>query len=272
MWILNDIEQHKKKSKYPKIIIWTLIIIFVWYFSYSYFLWNKTPELVKEIKTFSVTNWDLKTSIFWDWKVLYKQDYNLNFPITWTLEYLNFKEWDLVKAWDIIANIDSTYLEFDVDSKEIAVKKAQADLEAKKNQYSSSDIKLSQEQLDSVKVNLDNIKLAWEIEISNAKSTLETAKLNYNSSLSSIDDFTTLATNEVSNAEIALESAQKDLESARSNLILIEKQEQEKYDNKLEDVITTIWANISFNKEVLLDMDVGNKSKHFVHKVVNEDI
>jgi hypothetical protein len=64
--------------------------------------------------------------------------------------------------------------------------------------------------------------------------------LNYNSSLSSTDDFTTLSTNDVSNSQIAFESAQKDLESAKSNLILIEKQEQEKYDNKLEDIITTI--------------------------------
>lgn len=256
MWILKDIEQHKKKSMYPKIIIWLLILAFAWYFSYAYFFWNKEEVQEKELKSFTVKTWDLKTSIFWDWKVLYKEDYNLNFPITWTIKEINFKEWDFVKAWDVIATLDDSYLKFDVDSAEISLKKARADLDAKKNQYSSSDIKLSQEQLDSVKVNLESVKLAWETDVANYKKALEAAELNYNSILESIDDVWTLWQTEISNAKLALESAQKDLDSAKDNLVLIEKQETEKYENKLEDIITTIWTDISFSKEVLLDIDV----------------
>jgi hypothetical protein len=60
----------------------------------------------------------------------------------------------------MIASLDTTYLELNVDKAEIALKKANADLEAKKNQYSSSDIKLSKEQLGSTQTSLENTRLS----------------------------------------------------------------------------------------------------------------
>jgi len=84
MWILNEINEHQSKNLKTKIIAW-IVISLVWIYSwYSYFSdGNDKQEQVKEIKTFIVKTWDLKTSISWDWKVLYKEDYNLNFPISW---------------------------------------------------------------------------------------------------------------------------------------------------------------------------------------------
>lgn len=268
MWILKDIEQHKKKKSYPKIIIWIVALFIIWYFSYWYFLWDEKEDVINEVKTSVVTTWDLKTSIFWDGKVLYKEDYNLNFPISWTLKQIYKNEWDLVKSWDLIASLDTTYLEINVDKADIALKKAKADLEAKKNQYTSSDIKLSQDQLDSVKVNLENVKISWENDILNAKNALDSAQINYDSIANWQWDLINLSQVEVSNAKIALDSAQKDLDSAKDNLSLIKNQETEKYNNKLEDIITKIWANVSFNKEVLLDIDLlfwvtqNNKDKN----------
>lgn len=231
MGILNEIEQHQKSRNYKKfIIIW--LLFFVWAWAAYYYLAPENIEQVQEEKNiYTVTTWDLKTSISWDGKVLYKEDYNLNFPISWTVKTLPKNEWDIVLAWDIISTLDTTYLELAVDKAELAVDKANADLLAKKNQYSSSDIKLSQDQLDSVKANLENVKLSWEVDIENAKSAITTA-------------------------EISLASAKSDLESARANLELIRVQEQEKYDNKLEDIINVIWTNVSFAKDTILEMDL----------------
>ncbi len=230
MWILNDIEKHKKAKKYPKIIAWIVILLTIWYFWYANFLWEKETVEKIELKTFSVTTWDLKTSISWDGKVLYKEDYNLNFPISWTVKSISKDEWELVKANEIIATLDTTYLELAVDKAEIALQKSNADLTAKRNQYSSSDIQLSKDQLNSVKANLENVKLAWNVDITNAESAIKTA-------------------------EISLSSAQIDLDIANSNLNLIKIQEEEKYDNKLEDIISTIWTNVSFIKEIILKVD-----------------
>lgn len=230
MWILNEIETHKKKSNYTKISIIAALLLVWWYYSYSYFVWPTQVVDVKEIKTASVVIWDLKTSISWDWKVLYKEDYNLNFPITWTVKTINKVEGDIVKAWDVIATLDTTYLKINVDKAQILLNKAYADLESKKNKYTSGDIKLSQEQLWSSEVNLENIKLNWEIDISNTKSSLETAEIN-------------------------LKSATTDLETAESNLVLIENQEKEKYANNVQDAIWVISTNISSIRELLLDVD-----------------
>lgn len=231
MWILNDIEQHKKSKMFPKVIAWILLSGTVWYFSYASFFAEKVIVAEKETKTFTVTTGDLKTSISWDGKVLYKEDYNLNFPISWTVKTLLKNEWELVKANDIIATLDTTYLELTVDKAKIALDKSNADLNARQNQYSSSDIKLSKDQLDSVKANLENVRLAWNVDITNAESAIKTA-------------------------EISLVSAQKDLDIAKSNLELIKIQEEEKYNNNLEDILNTIWTNISFNKEMLLKVDI----------------
>ncbi len=84
---------------------------------------------------------------------------------------------------------------------------------------------MSQDQLDSVKANLDNVRLSGEVDIENAKSAIATA-------------------------EISLSSAKNDLDTAKNNLDLINIQESEKYNNKLEDIITTVWKNISFSKEI----------------------
>ncbi len=230
MWILNEIENNKKKTSFTK--IWVILALVLWwgYFSYSYFLWSNEVIEQKEIKNFIVTTWNLKTSISWDGKVLYKEDFNLNFPITGTVKSISKEEGDSVKAWEVIASLDTTYLRLNVDKADIALSKAYADLEAKKNKYTSSDIKLSEEQLWSSEANLENIKLNWEIDISNTKSSLETAEIN-------------------------LKSATADLSIAKENLVLIENQEKEKYENKVEDAIWNISTNISNIKELLKWVD-----------------
>jgi len=126
--------------------------------------------------------------------------------------------------------LNTTYLRINVDKAEIALKKAYADLEAKKNKYTSGDIKLSEEQLGSSQANLENIKLNWEIDISNTKSSLETAEIN-------------------------LKSSTTDLKLAQDNLELIINQEKEKYENKVEDSVWVIATNISSIRELLLDVD-----------------
>lgn len=230
MWILNEIESHKKKNNLFKIFLILAFLIVWWYFSYSYLLPVKQVVIEKEYKTILVTTWDLKTSISWDGKVLYKEDYNLNFPIAWTVKSLNVIEWQSIKAWDLIASLDTTYLEINVDKAEIALNKAYADLESKKIKYSSSDIQLSQEQLNSSVANLENIRLNWEIDIANSKSSLETAQIN-------------------------LKWAESDLNLAKSNLILIEKQETEKYENKVEDALVVIASSITFLNDKVLEVD-----------------
>ena len=230
MWILNEIESHKKKKISSKIIIITILVLIWWYFSYG-FLFNSNNEVVEnEISNFTTTTWDLKTSISGDGKVLYMQDYNLNFPISWTVVKLLKDEWDIVKVGDVIATLDTTYLWLSVDKARISLNKANADLEIKKNQYSLSDIKLSQNQLDLSEASLNNTKASGEIDISNAQNSIITS-------------------------EIALESAKIDLDIAKSNLSLVKLWEEEKYSNVLEDLYGVIWSNLSFNKDMLYKID-----------------
>jgi hypothetical protein len=58
--------------------------------------------------------------------------------------------------------------------------------------------------------------------------------------LNNVGNTQSLSENDIANFEIALNSAQKDLEIAKSNLIIVENEEKQKYENKLEDAITTI--------------------------------
>ncbi len=236
MWILNEINSHKSKTLKTKIIIW-IIVSFLWiYFWYSYFSsWDNSEQSIKQIETFTVKTWDLKTSISWDWKVLYKEDFNLNFPISWIVKEILKDEWSEVKAWEVIAKLDTTYLEIALDKAKSNLQKAIADLNLKKQQYSINDIELAKKQYESSKISFENIKLSWDNDLVTAENALKNAQIAYRALLEEENNFEEFNNTDLKSLELSIEVTKKDLEIAKNNLDLIKIQETEKYDNLLKD-------------------------------------
>jgi len=236
MWILNEIEKHQSKNFKTKIIIW-IIISFIWIYSwYSYFFtWSNSKQEINEIKNFTVKTWNLKTSISWDWKVLYKEDYNINFPISGIVKEISKNEWSEVNLGDIIAKLDTTYLEISLDKSKANLEKTIADLNAKKYSNSKNDINLAERQVETSKINFENSKITWNNDLINSENILKNAEIAYKALIEEESNFWNFNNTDLESLNLSIEVTKNDLEIAIKNLELIKIQETEKYNNLLKD-------------------------------------
>lgn len=125
MSIIKEIKDIKEKKVMKYIIILAIIFITIIYFI---FFDKKTDT---KINTISPEKRNIIESLNWDWKILYKKEYELNFPISWTLKYINKNEWEEVKVWEIIASLDDKYQLINLDRTKINLETAYANLAAK---------------------------------------------------------------------------------------------------------------------------------------------
>ncbi len=176
MWILKEIKSNNRKRVWRTILV--LLIIISWA---TYFYYTKTSVKKENFKVFEVKKWSIESTVAADWKVEYKEQYDLNFPISGTLAKVFKKEWDEVKKWDIIASLDDTYLKINIDKANIALETAVANLNAKlATKGQKEDINVSEKQLELSKTQL-------ETNLRQAEKDLETAKSNLNISIADLD-------------------------------------------------------------------------------------
>jgi multidrug resistance efflux pump len=245
MTILKEIE-HKKKKKIKYYIFFVIFLSIIGYIIYNSFL--KKHEL--DFKIYTVWTWNIVNSLNNDWKIYYKEQYNINFPISGTLSKIYKNEWELVKKWDWIASLDNTYLKINVDKAQIALNTALANLEAKKaTKNISGDLKIWESQVEANKTILEWIIKTNELELENASKNLEIAKNDY-------DFVKNLTQKDIDNANSTLEIAQKNYDNWLSTLDLIKNQEQEKLVNLQEKWFLQIENSIPLLEKYLKDTDV----------------
>ncbi|MCK9272197.1 HlyD family efflux transporter periplasmic adaptor subunit [Candidatus Gracilibacteria bacterium] len=245
MTILKEIE-HKKKKKIKYYIFFVIFLSIIGYIIYNSFL--KKHEL--DFKIYTVGTGNIVNSLNNDGKIYYKEQYNINFPISGTLSKIYKNEGELVKKGDWIASLDNTYLKINVDKAQIALNTALANLEAKKaTKNISGDLKIGESQVEANKTILEGIIKTNELELENASKNLEIAKNDY-------DFVKNLTQKDIDNANSTLEIAQKNYDNGLSTLDLIKNQEQEKLVNLQEKGFLQIENSIPLLEKYLKDTDV----------------
>lgn len=230
MWLLEEIDKNKRKSRLKYIIIILLIILSSW----VYYYFHQKKEVKSDLKVAKVEQKTIYSTLSADWKVLYKDIYELNFPISWTLKSVYKKEWDDIKAWEVIAKIDDKYLKIDLDKAKISLENAKANLNSKlATKNITSDINVSKEQLKSSQTTLDTNKKQGEADVANSKQNLESAKV-------SLENAKETTSSDIINSQKTLESKQKDLEIAKDNLLTTTQTEELNLKNSRENVIVEI--------------------------------
>lgn len=246
MWVLNEINAKKKKSKLKTIIIIILIISAIWW----YYYFNQKKEIKNDFKIAKVEQKTIYSSLSSDWKVFYKELYEINFPTSWILKNISKKEWDEVKIWDIIAKLDDTYIKINLDKAKINLENAQANLDSKlATKWQKADINVSKEQLNSSKTSLETTKKQWQIEVDNANENLEAIK-------TTLENAKITTNNDIKNSAKSLELKQKDLEIAEYNLNSIISTEKLNIKNSKEKVITEIDIAIPLLEKYFRDIDI----------------
>lgn len=247
MSLVNEVKKNTSKNWLKKTLV-IVLISWVSYFSYSYFFTNNWDTQVQQKKTYTVSSGNLKNSIESDGRVILKDELNLDFANPWIIKEILKKEWDEIKAWEIIATLDTEYLDLAIEKSQIALQIAEANYNLKKRWGTPSEINIWEKQLESsqasydstlsqvemdIRIAWDNLKIAWE----NLENTKKQTEIN------------TLT------AQNNLDTLKLDLTTAQNNLKLITSQEEEKYKNSENKLLMEAGQLITIIEKNLFDID-----------------
>jgi multidrug efflux pump subunit AcrA (membrane-fusion protein) len=157
--------------------------------------------------------------------------------------------WDYVKAWEKIASLDGQYLDININKAELALKTAKLNYEIKKRWATDTEINISQKVLDKDLVSMDLSLSDIESNISSLQNDLILAKKNLeNTKKESEINLLTAKSN--------LDIAKNDYDLSLKDVVIISKQEEEKYINTANKLVMETWQIISNIEKYLYDIDV----------------
>lgn len=189
----------------------------------------------KYYSTWSVFTWVLDLSNTFVWTVEWEEMVDLATKVWWRLTEVNFKQWDYVETWDIIARLDSS---------EAKVWYSSADsILASLYSMRESTISMFNEQIASMEAKVEQARI-WE------------------KSLNDWYDDTLIV------SETSLDTAKTQVETAKANLdhtkLVLETKENHIYDNSKDAIVQAIIldTNIINFVDILLWVTDENEDKN----------
>ncbi len=183
-----------------KIIIY-LIFLIAWY-SWYHFYFSKKNEKAPEntSSTIEVTKWVINNSInsFWTSNLVYEQ--KLNFSEIWKVTKVLVDVWNEVKKWDLLVELDTNTVLWEISKAQIAVDNA----------------KMTLTKLINDKKNYDNVKLKSDIEI--AKLKIKEAQNDFDKLESTLSNDQLKKSQELDKAKVDLEILNKTQISDKSDI------------------------------------------------------
>lgn len=248
MALVDEIKSDKRKSIFKKIFF---LFLFVWisYFGYNYFFIPKEIINTNETKKFTVKKDDLKVYIEADGKVSLKDEFSLDFQNIWIIKNIYKKEWDNVEKWEIIAELDDTYLNINIDKATLSLKTAQSNYEIKKRWWTENEIDIQSKQLDANIVSFESVKSQTEIDLQTALDNKQISKDNLENIQKQIE-LTLL------NAQNNIDTSKIDLQIAQDNANYTISQEEEKYTNAQNKLLMEVGQIITIIEKNLFDIDM----------------
>ncbi len=196
----------KLKLKFSKLyfLIWLLLVLWINY--KTFYTTSTTQSSSSTTTTAEVTTWDIKESIETSWTAELANEQSISFNQTGKITKVYFKEWDSVKSWDIIAEIDNSDWLQKVKEAQITLENEKLALSDLYEEASETDILKAQNAITSTKQSIEVAKKELE--------NLQTTKTNW------LNDINT----NIANLEKTLENSKAELESSISELELSKKE------------------------------------------------
>jgi len=203
----------KIKFSYTYFLLWVILILWI---NYKTFLWSTVKSTNNSSTSiYKVELWDIKNSIEVVWNSELVDEQSLSFNKEWTITRVNFKAWDNVKKWDIIAEIDNSDAYNNID-----------------------DAKLN---LENAKINLNDLyDWAEEVQILQAKNNISTSEFNLQIAKKQLENLIVIQKNTLDKLIQDIDNSKKDLETSESNLELSKKElevQKKQIDNSLDTTV-----------------------------------
>lgn len=187
-----------------KVLIGSTILLLI---ATGFFVWRisvSNAQSQTAVQAFTLKKGDLLDSVLVSGTVKSSNNKNVYSEVTtYPVKKVNVQVGDKIKAGDILAQLDTDSLEFDIRQSEINIRNAEATL---RNEDTSNDYNL-QNALNSVETS--------SIELRNSQKSFDQTKKLYESGASSQDEFLKAQT-ALEKAKLSYKNAQNSLENAKS--------------------------------------------------------
>ncbi len=212
----------------------TLVVIATIGYWIYYSVSNKKTTTTSVTLTWSVRVWNIEDSIDVIWTAKLINEQKIRFNQLWRVTNIHFKEWDKVKKWQIIAELDKTDLINSLKQAEISLNNSKIAL--------ATDLKPAEEK----------DKLKYENDLSKSKNDIESSKLQ-------TSNLEIEMNNKISDLENQIKAKELDIENKKNNLILAK--------SNLDLTMKQEWKNIFDNdidNQKTIDNAVTDARKHLI--------
>ncbi len=228
-------------------IIWIAVIP-----AYNYKNQSSTQQSTST-SIYTVEKWAIKNSIEVVWDAQLVDEQSLSFNKEWTITKVNFKEWETIKKWDIIAELDSSDVYDSIEEAKINLENANINLE---QLYEWPD----ESQILQAKNSITNAENSLTI----AKKELETTKKEQDNSIYELEK-------NIENSKKELESSKKSLELAKKELETTKKEQDNSLNNTVSSKSTTVQNIEDSFKSNLVDIEKIIEQSDYIMWVSDEN-
>ena len=214
-----------KKFYFGYFLIWLVIVLA---FNNKTFFWWEKEIQTEIIEKYEVTVWEIKNSIEVSWSSELIDEQSLRFTREWTITAVHYSDWDQVKKWDIIAEIDNADWVQSVNNAQISLSNAKLNLEQ------------LYKEAEEVQV------LQGQNSVASAKAALEQAKTDYENTKNQQEIQLAQKLQSIEMSKKDLESLKNNLAQAESDLELAKKQNENSLNNSIVNKSATV-TNIENN-------------------------
>jgi len=232
----------KKKSKLKQVII-LLIIVWLWYYWYTKFFTKTTTTTTKNIET-KVATWSIENAIKVTWTSELVNEQTMKFNQTGKVAKINYKEWDQVKKWAIIAALNSDDITNDIKQQQIALNDAEVKLAQTLDWPEEKDILSAKNTITSTESKL----VTLNDDIDNLNRNKQNKITDYNNQITSKE-------NDIKSNENDIANKQLQLENAKNELATLEKTETKSLTDYDIDLVKTLDTAYTDTKKQIIDAD-----------------
>lgn len=191
----------KKKIKFKKIIIILLILSVWWYAVYANFFAKKTTKTSFSIVETPVKKWNIENSIKTTWTAELVDEQKMRFNQSGKVSKVNYKDWDKIKKWAVIAELDKTDIQNTIKQAQISVSDAQIKLEEILKWPEQKDLLKYEWEVTSAKNKIENLN----IDITNLEKTKNDKIADLEKQIKTKNDDIKSKTEELTNSKTDLE-------------------------------------------------------------------
>lgn len=221
-------------------ILGILVISGLYYYFFIYTSTNTSASTKSTSSTEIVESSSIKDTVDAVWTSELVDEQSLRFNQAWTISSVLVKAWDKVTKWDVIATLDDkdwqnsvSQAQINLDNAKITLQELYKAVDESKILQAKNTIKSTEDSIEIVTKQLENLKVTQSNDIYNQEKNIETSK----------KDLENLKTN--------LETAKTDLETAEKDLSYTQKSQENSLSNTESNKSTSIkQIEASFSREL----------------------